>query len=75
MQQLKQLYTQWNGKEPEKMEKLPGAGSNREYYRIFGAEGKTVIGCKGTSKEENHAFLVLARHFTKRKLPVPHILA
>ena len=57
------------------MEKLPGAGSNREYYRIFGAEGKTVIGCKGTSKEENHAFLVLARHFTKRKLPVPHILA
>lgn len=75
MQLLKQLYTEWKGEEPEKMEKLPGAGSNREYYRIADAKGNTVIGCKGTSKEENHAFLTLARHFTKRKLPVPHIYA
>lgn len=75
MQLLKQLYTEWKGEEPEKMEKLPGAGSNREYYRIADAKGNTVIGCKGTSKEENHAFLTLARHFAKRKLPVPHIYA
>ncbi len=57
------------------MERLPGEGSNREYYRITDAEGNSVIGCKGTSKEENHAFLTIARHFTKRRLPVPQILA
>lgn len=75
MQLLKQLYTEWKGAEPEKMERLPGAGSNREYYRITDRDWHSVIGCKGTSREENHAFLSLARHFEKRKLPVPHILA
>ena len=75
MQQLKELYTEWHGAEPQLMERLPGAGSNREYYRITDGNGLSVIGCKGTSKEENHAFLSLARHFEKRKLPVPHVLA
>ncbi len=75
MQRLKELYITWRGCEPAKMEKLPGAGSNREYYRMTDEEGKSVIGCIGTSKEENHAFLSLAKHFTKRKLPVPKVLA
>lgn len=75
MQLLKELYTEWKGTEPTKTERLPGAGSNREYYRMTDNEGHSVIGCKGTSKEENHAFLSLAAHFTKRKLPVPGILA
>lgn len=75
MQGLKELYREWSGKEPALMEKLPGAGSNREYYRISDEDGNTVIGCKGTSREENTAFLTLARHFTKRQLPVPQVLA
>ena len=75
MQKLKELYTTWHGTEPVKMEKLPGAGSNREYYRMTDENGKTYIGCVGTSKDENHAFLSLAKHFTKRKLPVPKVLA
>ena len=58
---------------PALMERLPGAGSNREYYRMTDADGQSVIGCKGTSKEENHAFLTLAQHFEKRQLPVPHV--
>ena len=75
MQLLKDLYTQWHGSEPAMMEKLPGAGSNREYYRMTDADGNHVIGCIGTSKEENHAFLSIARHFAKRKLPVPQVYA
>ena len=39
------------------------------------ATGETVIGCVGTSRDENHAFVYLAQHFTNRKLPVPEILA
>ncbi len=75
MQRLKELYISWSGQEPALTEKLPGAGSNREYYRFTSEKGKSVIGCIGTSQEENHAFIALARHFTKRKLPVPHVYA
>lgn len=75
MQKLLKLYEQWSGSEPQHTEKLPGAGSNREYYRFTAADGQSIIGCIGTSRDENHAFIYLAQHFTKRKLPVPHILA
>ena len=75
MQQLIALYREWSGAEPLSTEKLPGAGSNREYYRFKAADGSSVIGCIGTSRDENHAFIYLARHFTKRQLPVPKVLA
>ena len=75
MQKLLELYKQWSGAEPATTEKLPGAGSNRQYYRLTAADGTTVIGCIGTSRDENHAFICLAQHFTKRQLPVPCVLA
>ncbi len=75
MKQLLYLYKKWSGKEPAHTEQLPGAGSNRVYYRMTDEEGKSVIGCVGTSRDENHAFVYLAKHFTKRKLPVPEVLA
>ena len=75
MQKLVALYKQWSGAEPYNMTKLPGAGSNREYYRMTSATGESVVGCIGTSRDENHAFVYLARHFTKRQLPVPKVLA
>lgn len=75
MKQLVSLYQQWSGAEPVSIEQLPGAGSNRQYYRLTGADGGTVIGVVGTSRDENHAFVYLTRHFTQRQLPVPRILA
>ena len=57
------------------MQPLAAAGSNRRYYRMAGADGRTVVGCIGTSRDENHAFVYLARHFTRRQLPVPTVLA
>ena len=75
MEALRRLYEQWSGVAPTHVERLPGAGSNREYYRFTAADGSTVIGCIGTSRDENHAFVYLTRHFTKRQLPVPQILA
>jgi len=82
MDVLINLFKEWSGAEPSNVEKLPGAGSNREYYRFTVAKSavdnglpKTVIGCIGTSRDENHAFIYLTRHFTKRQLPVPQILA
>ena len=75
MEQLLELYKNWKGSNPSNVEKLAGAGSNREYYRMFDEEGDTVIGVIGTSRDENHAFIYLAKHFEKRRLPVPHIYA
>ncbi|MBO4810986.1 MAG: phosphotransferase [Prevotella sp.] len=75
MEALLQLYTRWSGAQPAQVQRLPGAGSNRVYYRLSAADGSTVIGCIGTSKEENHAFITLARHFAECSLPVPQVLA
>ena len=85
MKQLIELYRQWSGAEPARVERLAGAGSNREYYRFYSADDAsssevagspaTVIGVVGTSRDENHAFIYLTQHFTKRQLPVPEILA
>lgn len=75
MQRLIALYKRWSGEEPLHTEKLPGAGSNRAYYRITDKDGHTVVGVVGTSRDEDHAFLYLADHFAKRKLPVPRVLA
>lgn len=75
MQQLISLYSKWCGAEPAQVEKLPGAGSNREYYRMTAADGTSVVGCIGTSRDENHAFVYLCQHFTQRQLPVPKLLA
>ena len=86
MKQLIELYRQWSGEEPASVEKLPVGGSNREYYRFYPSPithypspvtqcPSPVIGVVGTSRDENHAFIYLCRHFTKRQLPVPKLLA
>ncbi len=75
MQKLVELYRQWSGEEPQDMMRLAGAGSNREYYRMTDSQGTSVVGCIGTSRDENHAFIYLCNHFAERQLPVPKVLA
>lgn len=75
MERLKSLYKEWCGQSPVTTDLLPGAGSNRQYYRLTDAEGRSVIGVVGTSVEENDAFVYLASHFNLRRLPVPRVLA
>lgn len=75
MERLRQLYFSYKGKNPLTIDKLPAAGSNRAYYRITDISGRTMIGVIGTSQEENHAFIYLARHFRSKQLPVPEVYA
>ena len=75
MQKLLELYKQWRGEEPANVQQLAGSGSNRIYIRLTDTDGKSVIGVIGTSRDEDHAFIYLTEHFTRRKLPVPRILA
>lgn len=70
-----QLYTSWAGKEPHQVDVLPQSGSDRRYFRLFGADGKTVIGTHGLNIPENEAFIYFAGHFGKKRLPVPEIFA
>ncbi len=67
---LTELYKSISGgKEPLTIEKLPGAGSNRQYYRVG-----EYIGVIGTSAEENKSFCELSRLFKSANLPVPAVL-
>lgn len=75
MEKLIELFKKWAGESPVNVEKLPVAGSNRSYYRLYDSTGATVVGVIGTSRDEDHAFIYLSNHFTKRRLPVPRVLA
>ena len=48
-------------------------GSNRIYTRETDADGRSVIRVVGTNRDENRAFIYMARHFHALGLPVPEI--
>ena len=75
MEELKRLYKETTGLDIADVEVIPGSGSNRKYYRLKGTDGSTLIGAIGTSRDENHAFCYLAKHFTEVGLPVPQVIA
>lgn len=75
MQQLILLYKVHTGHAPLTCEAITGSGSNRQYFRLTDADGSSVIGVIGTSRDENHAFCYLSAHFARQKLPVPRVLA
>ena len=52
---------------------LKQQGSNRIYTRETDAEGRSVIRVVGTNRDENRAFIYMARHFHALGLPVPEI--
>ena len=49
-------------------------GSNRVYSRITDENGRSVIRVEGTNRDENRAFIYMARHFHALGLPVPEVL-
>lgn len=74
MQQLKDLFEQYTGVSNPTVEALPSSGSNRKYYRLK-KEDISLIGVSGLSREENRAFIELARHFHKQQLNTPEVYA
>jgi len=72
-ERLIDLYKQWKGADPSQVEALPGAGSNRKYYRLTDHAGHSVIGCVGTSAEENRAFIELSKSFESKHFSTPKL--
>ena len=66
------LFFRWCGEKVETINKMPGSGSSREYYRITGS-GSTAIGAINLDHSENRAFLEFSRHFESCGLAVPEI--
>ena len=48
-------------------------GSNRVYTRETDKNGRSVIRVVGTNRDENRAFIYMARHFHALGLPVPEL--
>ena len=48
-------------------------GSNRIYSRETDPSGRSVIRVVGTNRDENRAFIYMARHFRALGLPVPEL--
>ena len=48
-------------------------GSNRVYSRVTDEQGRSVIRVEGTNRDENRAFIYMARHFHQLGLPVPEL--
>lgn len=72
MKQLEDLFEQYTGTKAVSCEELPLSGSNRRYFRLTSSK-YSLIGAKGTSKEENVAFIEIANHFNSLKLNVPKV--
>ena len=52
---------------------LKQQGSNRIYTREYDAQGHSFIRVQGTNRDENRAFIYMARHFHALGLPVPEL--
>ena len=75
-QSLAQLFLQATGKKVGSQVALTASGSNRRYYRITSMDGSiSLIGVQGTSRDENKAFLKMAKHFKSQGLNVPEVKA
>lgn len=70
---LQNLYESYTGSSPKDIVELPASGSNRRYFRLTGKQ--SIIGAIGTCKQENEAFIYMAKHFKSKGLPTPELYA
>ena len=66
MNSVESLFERYTGSAPVAVEALGGSASHRRYYRLKGADGRSLIGVEGTDPDENHAFIVIDRHFAAK---------
>lgn len=73
LNRISNLYKSWCGQKPHAVDVLQQAGSERRYFRIWEG-GKSVIATYGENVKENESFFYFSEEFTKKELPVAHIL-
>jgi len=71
---ISDLFARWAGAQPNRVEPVAAAGSNRQYVRLSGS-GKTAIGAYGSDIAENRAFFSIGKQLKKQGVRVPEIYA
>ncbi len=72
IEQIKELFASYSTSEIKTIDKLPQAGSERHYFRIYTAD-ETYIATYGANLKENESFIYFSRHFKKKQLTIPEI--
>ena len=70
---IKELFAVFSKASITAIDKLPQAGSERHYFRIYTAD-KNFIATYGANIKENEAFIYFSEHFSKKALATPKIL-
>ncbi len=73
-EKIQELFQQYTSEEPTKVTPLARSGSDREYFRIV-SDKHSVLGVYNPDRKENLAFVEFTKHFYKKGLGVPKILA
>lgn len=71
-EEIKALFEKYSSVPVTGIDKLPQAGSDRSYFRIYTAE-KKFIATHGSNTKENESFIYFSRHFHKKQLSTPEI--
>ncbi len=69
---LAQIFQNWCGRAPQKVDFLPPSGSYRSYCRLQ-ADAFSALGAWNADSKENDAFLSFSKSFSSEGLPVPII--
>lgn len=69
------LYSSFTGSPAEVCRKLSPSGSRRVYYRLNGHGSESLIGVRGTDRDENNAFITLSSHLRSKGVNVPEVMA
>ena len=70
---LKKLFAQYSSAPITHIDKLPQAGSERQYFRLHTAE-RSYIATSGVNIKENETFIYFSHHFETKKLCTGRVL-
>ncbi len=70
---IKELFAVYSKEEITAIDKLPQAGSERHYFRLY-TKDKNFIATYGANIKENDAFIYFSQHFKKKNLSTAKIL-
>ncbi len=71
-EKIKLLFASYSDATITSIDKLPQAGSERNYYRLHTTASK-FIATHGANVQENESFIYFSKHFYKKKLNTPEI--
>ncbi len=74
VEEIKKLFAGFSKEAITSIDKLPQAGSERQYYRLHTANG-SYIATHGANIKENKTFIYFSRYFAAKKLRTAEVLA